>query len=185
LQALNRSSNESGRSRLKLNFAMVNTRGSRDFIEGWQRHHLIPKQCTRDARTRGFFSVMHNVGFRLNDFRTNGILLPSTQAQAALASLPVHSGPHPEYNLRIIDAVGFIARQFNFAEDPREAHAALSHIRLVQARLRVSMYQDTPVSVDSIETPSILRRSRVIDRAIETLMNKPCIINHPDAPFER
>ncbi|MDB5715731.1 MAG: hypothetical protein JWO15_3128 [Sphingomonadales bacterium] len=149
---------------------MVNTRGSREYMEGWQRHHLIPQQCTRDARTRSFFSAMHDVGFRLNDFRTNGILLPSTHAQAALARLPVHSGPHPEYNLKIIDAVGFIARRFNFASDRREAHAALSHVRLIQARLRISMYQDRPTPIDSIETPTILKRSRVIDRAIDTLL---------------
>ncbi|CAN5267258.1 hypothetical protein BH09PSE3_BH09PSE3_06310 [soil metagenome] len=140
----------------------------------------------KDARTRGFFKAMHNVGFRLNDFVTNGILLPSTYAQALAARLPVHSGPHPEYNLKIIDAVGSIARRFNFADDPHEAHAALSHVRLVQARLRVSMYQERPISIDCINTPTIAKRSRVIDRAIDTLIashHRPCETNRfPNSP---
>jgi hypothetical protein len=150
---------------------MVNTRGSLEFVEGWQRHHLIPQQCIRDARTRSFFSVMHGQGFRLNDFSTNGILLPTTHVQAALSRLPVHSGPHPEYNLKIIDAIGLLANRFNFANCPREAHAALSHVRLIQARLRVFMYQDRPIPIDRIETLTLAKSSRVIDRATDTLLH--------------
>ncbi len=150
---------------------MVNTRGSLDFVEGWQRHHLIPKQCTRDARTRTFFASMQTIGFRLNDFVTNGILLPSTYAAAEVARLPVHSGPHPEYNMKIIDAVGLITRRFDFEADRREGHAALSYLRLIQARLRISMCQDLcPISIDDIEAPAIGKASRVIDRALDTLL---------------
>ena len=129
---------------------MVNTRGSPDFAEGWQRHHIIPKQCLSNARTKDFLSAMSGIGFRVNDFTTNGILLPSTSAEAASANLPIHSGPHPEYNAKMIDAIECIARQFHFAEDGGEAQAALSQVRLVQARLRVSMYQDRLASVDRI-----------------------------------
>jgi hypothetical protein len=115
-------------------------------------------------------SVMRFMGFRYDDFPRNGILLPSTYAQAALSGLPVHSGSHPRYNQKIIDLVLALARRFNFGNDRWDAHRAFSYFRLLQARLRVSMVQDVPTLIDQIAMHTLGRKSVTIDRAISTML---------------
>jgi hypothetical protein len=155
-------------------FLKVNIRGSSGYKDGWQRHHLIPTQCAQDRRTRGFIAAMQQMGFRFDDFPRNGILLPTTYAQAASSGLPVHSGPHPRYNRTVIDLILALATRFNFGNDRWEAHRAFSHFRLLQARLRIRMAQELPVSIDNILLERLARGSVIIDRATTTLLDEFC-----------
>jgi hypothetical protein len=155
---------------LKLHFRMVNIRGSRDFLDGWQKHHLIPIQCTKDATVRNLFGKLALIGFSVHDFDSNGILLPATVAEAERAGLPFHCGPHKDYNLMIIDAVRLISSRYDFVGDSDQLYAALSQIRLMQARLRVSMSQDFPISIDLVQPRTLFEQSTAIDRAIQTLV---------------
>jgi hypothetical protein len=149
---------------------MINIRGRAGFLDGWQRHHLIPLQCETDPRTKLLMAVMIGLGFCFNDFPRNGILLPNTYAQSAVVHLPFHSGPHPEYNAMVINLIMKLAFRFNFAGDPLDAHRTLSHIRHTQAFLRTKMYQERPISIDKIGTKRVMKGDSSIDRAIATML---------------
>ncbi|KUO56138.1 MAG: hypothetical protein APF78_02835 [Sphingomonadales bacterium BRH_c3] len=46
------------------------------------------------------------IGF--DDFRANGLLLPATEASALRMGMPLHRGPHRDYNAMVIERVGGI-----------------------------------------------------------------------------
>jgi hypothetical protein len=43
-----------------------------------------------------------------DDFRSNGMLLPANDGAALRTGLPLHRGPHRDYNLMVIERVGHI-----------------------------------------------------------------------------
>jgi A nuclease family of the HNH/ENDO VII superfamily with conserved AHH len=79
-------------------FGAVNLSHDRTYREGWVRHHLLPLQSLRDRALQPFLSSLSDDGFHMDDFRTNGILLPALQSIGKFAGLPVHFGGHPNYN---------------------------------------------------------------------------------------
>ncbi len=77
------------------------------------------------------------VGF--DDFRANGLLLPTTEAATRRTGMPMHRGPHRHYNQVVIERVGRI--EARWAEqrktDPDAALIeAVMRLRLLQAALR-------------------------------------------------
>lgn len=62
------------------------------------------------------------VGF--DDFRCNGLLLPATDAATLRTGMPLHRGPHREYNELVIERVGLIEERWARAHD-RDKEAAL------------------------------------------------------------
>lgn len=51
---------------------------------------------------RQFFADIVPAGFYFDDFPTNGLLLPRSEAEALRTRLPLHRGPHPRYNAIIL-----------------------------------------------------------------------------------
>lgn len=77
------------------------------------------------------------VGFE--DFRRNGLLLPSTEAATLRTGMPLHRGPHRQYNEVVIERVGKIEEGFSIARaDDTEAalREALERLTLLQSALR-------------------------------------------------
>jgi hypothetical protein len=153
---------------LKLDFATINLRGSPGFLDGWQRHHLIPKYCMKDPETRIFLRKVERVGFDVNDYRSNGILLPTTYADAELYGLPFHSGPHPRYNKYVRAGILRLAFDFDLVNNPCHLYDALTYIRYFQGRLRTGMVQPRPISINYIKIKPRLRGDRLVQRAIDT-----------------
>lgn len=84
-------------------------------------------------------AALERSGLRFDDFRSNGLLLPSTERAARRTALPLHRGPHRRYNELVAERVGRIElhwrRQSGYA-----ARAALwdaaERVGLLQAALR-------------------------------------------------
>ena len=84
-----------------------------------------------------------NVGFE--DFRKNGLLLPASEEAAIRLALPLHRGPHREYNELVIERVGSIERSWSVdsRKKPRDAlEEALERLDLLQRALRKRLLAD-------------------------------------------
>ena len=94
--------------RARLSFRSVNRRESPGYEPGLQRHHILPRQIL----TRTSFAPMlaalgiDQIGF--DDFRRNGLLLPANDAAAVRIGLPLHRGPHRDYNALVMVRLGQI-----------------------------------------------------------------------------
>ena len=74
-----------------------------------------------------------------DDFRRNGMLLPARSEAARRTGLPLHRGPHRDYNAMVIERVGQIEAAWS-AHWPREpdqaGEEALFRLGLLQRALR-------------------------------------------------
>ena len=101
-----RASSSTGRSRLS--FRAVNRRGAPDHDPGLQRHHVLPRQLLGQRCFGALFDTIGRERIGFDDFRSNGLLLPATEATAVRIGLPMHRGPHGTYNAMVIERVGQI-----------------------------------------------------------------------------
>lgn len=121
--------------RTALPFRSVNRSGALDYDPGLQRHHLLP--CELLSR-RCFAAMFDGVGrerIGFDDFRRNGLLLPASDAATIRLGLPLHRGPHRDYNALVIERVGQVESSWS-AERPSAPEAALE-----QALMRLALLQ--------------------------------------------
>lgn len=74
-----------------------------------------------------------------DDFRVNGLLLPSTESAALAVGMPLHRGPHPTYNGIVIARVGRIEASWSKSRlrDPlKAARESRYRLSLLQTALR-------------------------------------------------
>ena len=121
---------------------MINRRADSDYQPGMQRHHLLPRQLL-SARCFGqLFEWLGRDRVGFDDFRRNGLLLPSTDRAAVRIGLPLHRGPHRQYNGMVFERVGqiegrWVERRLNAPDDALEE--ALFRLGLLQQALRRSL----------------------------------------------
>lgn len=131
--------------RAQVPFRKINARGSLNYDPALQRHHLLPRQL---LSTRCFSTLFEHVGHQsvgFEDFRTNGLLLPSTEAATQRLGMPLHRGPHRRYNELVMERVGRIEARWIEARksDPDGARTeALMRLRLLQIALRRRLLAD-------------------------------------------
>lgn len=82
------------------------------------------------------FAVLgrHRIGF--DDFRLNGLLLPANENAALRIGMPLHRGPHRNYNAMVIARVGRIEESWS-KERGRDTEKALEN-----ALFRLALLQD-------------------------------------------
>lgn len=128
--------------RTTLTFGAINRRGSPHYDPALQRHHLLPKQLLGKKYFRAMFDSIGRKRVGFDDFRFNGLLLPSTEQATYLTGLPLHRGPHPVYNQLVIERVGTIEGRWDKVRRTN-LHAAndeaLGRIRLLQRALRIRL----------------------------------------------
>lgn len=110
--------------RQRISFRAVNRRDSPGHDPGLQRHHLLPRQLLDRKCFGAMLGALRPLHFSLEDFRRNGLLLPANDAAAVRIGLPLHRGPHREYNLMVSERVGQIEAAWS-AQSPRHAEQAL------------------------------------------------------------
>lgn len=126
-------------ARRRLSFRAVNRRGERDYDPGLQRHHLLPRQL---LSRRCFGLLFDHVGpdrIGFDDFRNNGLLLPASDQAAMRLGLPLHRGPHRDYNTLVMERVGQIEADWAAmrARSPDAARdQAVMRLALLQKALR-------------------------------------------------
>jgi len=120
-------------------FHTVNRRGSPEHDPGLQRHHLVPRQLLGQ---RCFGTMFGEIGRELvgfDDFRRNGLLLPSTEDATLRTGIPLHRGPHREYNEVVIERVGRIEERWSAVREQTPEAAlceAFDRLSLLQSALR-------------------------------------------------
>ncbi|WP_121119306.1 AHH domain-containing protein [Croceibacterium ferulae] len=122
-------------ARPKLPFPSVNNPGQPGYRTGMQRHHLLPRQLlSHHAHGRLFDEIGRDrIGF--DDFRSNGLLLPSTEGTAQQTRMPLHRGPHHAYNAMVAERMGQIESDWSRMR-PKAPEIALD-----QAIMRIDLLQ--------------------------------------------
>lgn len=126
-------------TRQRLSFRAVNRRGKPGYDAGLQRHHLLPRQILTENCFRPFLDALGRDSLNFDDFRSNGLLLPAADDAAVRFGLPLHRGPHRDYNVMVIERVGQIEAGWS-ARRLRTPEVALSEalerLRWLQRALR-------------------------------------------------
>nr|WP_198519152.1 AHH domain-containing protein [Novosphingobium kunmingense] len=91
-------------------FRTVNCRTTPGFDPSLHRHHILPLQVLRMPSFRPLFAALGPDRLCFDDFRANGVLLPANDDAAIRHGLPLHRGPHRNYNAMVIERVGQIER---------------------------------------------------------------------------
>ena len=91
-----------------LPFAAVNRPGRPGYARDLQRHHLLPRQAIGWPALQGMFEAIGHQRIGFHDFRRNGMLLPARESAVVRLGLPLHLGPHREYNCMVIEKLGII-----------------------------------------------------------------------------
>jgi hypothetical protein len=126
-------------NRTKIPFRAVNRRGEAGFDPGLQRHHLLPRQLLSQRCFGPMFQTIGRDRVGFDDFRSNGMLLPASDAAALRMGMPLHRGPHRDYNAMVMERVGQIELGWS-AVRPKAPEIALDQVlmqlRLLQRALR-------------------------------------------------
>ena len=68
-----------------------------------QRHHLLPCQLLTRRCFGPLFDLIGRDRLGFDDFRSNGLLLPASGESAVRLKLPLHRGPHRDYNAMVLE----------------------------------------------------------------------------------
>ncbi len=120
-------------------FSAVNRFGAADYDPSMQRHHLLPCELMRRNAFVHLFDAIGSEQIGFDDFRSNGLLLPSRDASAMRLGLPLHRGPHRSYNAVVMERIGTIEAGWSRRRGrmPLEARdEAAMRIGLLQRALR-------------------------------------------------
>ena len=126
-------------ARDRLSFRAVNRREAPDYDPGLQRHHILPRQILTRSSLAPMLNALgvEQIGF--DDFRRNGLLLPANDAAAVRIGLPLHRGPHRDYNALVMERLGQIELGWSSARlrAPEVAlFEAYQRLELLQRALR-------------------------------------------------
>jgi hypothetical protein len=127
------------KARASLPFRAVNKRESPDFDPGMQRHHLLPRQLLSHRCFGPLFDLIGHDRLGFEDFRANGLLLPASDSAARRIGLPMHRGPHRDYNQLVIERVGQVEERWATLRGRAPEVAldeAVQRISLLQRALR-------------------------------------------------
>ena len=118
-------------------FSKVNRRGSVGYLRNYQRHHLIPLQVYYHPPLEKLFCQLRLVGFKIDDFDANGILLPCSECEVLKSGRPMHRGPHPRYNELVSDRLSMMtASRREDGEKTYRQDSLQFRVRLLQRGLR-------------------------------------------------
>ncbi|MXO50211.1 hypothetical protein GRI42_02715 [Erythrobacter gaetbuli] len=120
-------------------FRAVNRRGQPGHDPALQRHHLLPRQLLNRDCFGSMFAALGRKRIGFDDFRINGLLLPASEHAARRTALPLHRGPHRDYNAMVIERVGCVEKVWAEKRrlDPETAaRDALHRLQLLQKALR-------------------------------------------------
>lgn len=134
-----------GGERTAIPFHRVNRRGSAAYDPDMQRHHLLPCQL---LSKHCFEKMLEEIGEErsgFQDFRVNGMMLPANESAALRLGMPLHRGPHPEYNEMVIERVGRVEASWSrdrLRNPERALEDALFRLGLLQKALRKRLLAD-------------------------------------------
>jgi A nuclease family of the HNH/ENDO VII superfamily with conserved AHH len=108
--------------------------------EEFQLHHLLPVGVFGHSLFKEAFQTLLLDGFDPRYFHRNGLLLPSTESAASQCRLPMHRGPHRQYNELVADRVSTIIKEVQRYEFTFSARAdAIARLDLLIGALRTML----------------------------------------------
>ncbi|MBX7515536.1 AHH domain-containing protein [Qipengyuania sp. GH38] len=117
-----------------------------------QRHHLLPRQLLNRRCFGSRFAVLGRERIGFDDFRINGMLLPCSEKAAQRTALPLHRGPHRDYNSMVIERVGEIEARWaalRLSDRETAGRAAIDQLHALQKALRRQLLDDTrPITLN-------------------------------------
>lgn len=126
-------------ARAVLPFRAVNRAGRPGHDASMQKHHLLPRSLGARPQFRALFEAIgtETLGSArpLDDFRTNGLLLPCSEKAALAFAMPLHRGPHRQYTELVSERVAQVEK--GWAASRRAAPRSAA----VQAQMRLSLLQ--------------------------------------------
>lgn len=125
--------------RERIAFSAVNRRGWPGYDPGLQRHHLLPHQLVERRGLSPLFDALGHRRTGFDNFRRNGLLLPSRESSAVRLGLPMHRGPHRTYTEMVADRLGQIEAAWSrrrLKEPDRAIDEAFMRLSLLQGALR-------------------------------------------------
>ena len=161
------------RHAIALPFAGVNRAGQAGHVPDLQRHHLLPRQAMRAPAFQAMWSALGRRAIGFDDFSRNGILLPAGEGAVLRLGLPLHLGPHRDYNAMVCQRLGTI--EAGWAQQSRRGDAAaregaLLRIRLLQRALRRRILDTRrPVAFNRNDPLGHGRDFTLLDRLAEEL----------------
>jgi A nuclease family of the HNH/ENDO VII superfamily with conserved AHH len=166
--------------RPRISFASVNLVGRSGYQEGMYRHHLTPSQSLRDPDLRPFLLALRADGVHMDDFTTNGILLPAVPSISKSSGLPLHIGGHPNYNARIIEQLHAIRTTCeSIRGDSRRGESAVRRVRELQDRVRDAIIFQRSGHIDRVilDQPNDASLDALIDRLHARLVEKMAVFS--------
>jgi hypothetical protein len=156
-----------------LPFGAVNRPGRPGHVRDLQRHHLVPRQAIAWPALQRLFDALGRERIGFDDFRRNGMLLPAHESAVLRLGLPLHLGPHRDYNHMVIERLGTIEAGWS-RQRPRDDAAArataLMRIGLLQAALRKRILDHSkPVRFNRADPLGHGRDFTLLDRLAEAL----------------
>ena len=152
-----------GATRDRLSFRAVNRRTTPDYDPGLQRHHLLPRQLLGQRCFGPLFQSIGRDRVGFDDFRSNGLLLPCRDEAALRIGLPLHRGPHRDYNAMVIERVGQVEADWSALRTKAPEIAldqALMRLGLLQRALRRRL-------LDPLRRPIALNRHDPLGHAAD------------------
>ncbi|MDE2302130.1 MAG: AHH domain-containing protein [Sphingomonadales bacterium] len=125
--------------RKELPFRTVNRPEHPGYDPQLQRHHLLPRELLRRKCFAPLFAALDGDWPGIEDFRSNGLLLPAEEDAALRSGLPLHRGPHRDYNSMVIERVGQLEAYWSLNRGRRPQGAqgdAIAGLTLLQRALR-------------------------------------------------
>lgn len=125
--------------RSALSFRSVNRVDRPGYDPGLQRHHILPRQIQFRLCFQPLLQALGRDRLNFDDFRCNGLLLPANDHAVVRIGLPLHRGPHRDYNAMVIERVGQIEEAWSATRlrAPEVAlQDALERLQLLQRALR-------------------------------------------------
>ena len=132
-----------------IGFAAINRSGSDGHNAKLQRHHLVPLQAKSVSDLTVTFDLLRrHCGFRFDDWKTNGVLLPCDEQEAFNTGQPLHRGPHPRYNQLVLERLIAIDRlSKTIPNQPDRLNFLRFRVSLLQSALRQSLLQSSFVNL--------------------------------------
>ncbi len=131
------------------------------------RHHALTLESSRDPVLGPFVRALRKVGFHIDDFTTNGILLPTLTRDSRASGLPVHVGGHPNYNVQVGNELHALRRVCeSFRTDSLRFEFALRGVRALQARIRKALANQGGEHINNV------RLCHPTDQSLDALIDR-------------
>jgi hypothetical protein len=136
---------------------------------GFQRHHVIPVNVMRRRSFAKLFDLIATAGFDPNCFLNNGFLLPATEEKSAETGLPLHRGPHRQYDDLISECLNMIWLEVLTNRVPANPVAIMTRVSDLQGQIRRSLGPNAQIRLNQHDPRHVERQSSLLDANIRQI----------------